>query len=532
MPNTKTQGEKNYMTDAEKLKIKIEETIVDLDPREKYNLEQLGKKLQGVAVTPNSLAKMLPEAFDDSGEQGPALASAMTPLTETAIDISVQKDPEILATALFPVIGGAIRKAMANLVAEIMENMNSGLESVFSFKRLSWRFEAWKTGKSFLEIMLSHTMEYSVDHVFLIHKNTGLLLHSLSRKGITTADDDMVGSMLTVIQQYIKDSLKLDHTDTVQGIKAGNYSILVEDGPRASLALIVSGTPESSLRSIMQKTLESVHIKLAGPLKTFRGNISPFEKQEKLLEPCLINKLKDGTKKKPVFAIIFVSLLALIASFFIAKTLYVHINENKLIRAIDAEDGVVVVSTKRGFNKVYLSILRDAKARPIQDLLKDYNFLESHFVIIEEAFYSPHFSTKPDSIRQIPEHLLEIARRIAQYSVFFEQDSGELAQGQEEALIEIGKLVQYLVEESKKEGFTAMIEITGHAAGNIQDEASIRISEERAQKALHTFIGINEPLIDYVKARGVGVLEPVVQEEKTEQDREKNRTVTFKAVFQ
>jgi len=129
----------------------------------------------------------------------------MTPLTEDAIDLSVRKDPDILSSALLPVIGGAIRKAMAKMLAEMMANMNSGLESVFSLQRLAWRIEALKTGKPFIEIMLAHTMEYSIDHAFLIHKKTGLLLKSMSRPGCATADDDMVSSMLTAIRQYIGD---------------------------------------------------------------------------------------------------------------------------------------------------------------------------------------------------------------------------------------------------------------------------------------------------------------------------------------
>lgn len=521
------------MTENEALKVRIEEAIVDLDPRERKTLEQLGKKLRGASVTPETLAQMLPEALDESGEQRQAIASAMTPLTEDAIGLSVQKDPEILSGALFPVIGSAIRKAMAKMLAEMMANMNSGLESVFSVQRLVWRFESIKTGKPFLEIMLAHTMEYSIDHAFLIHKNTGLLLKSVSRAGCATADDDMVSSMLTAIRQYIGDSLQLAETSGVQGINTGDYTILVEEGPKASLALIIRGTPEPSVRTLMQHTLEAIHVRFAGALKSFRGDTLPFEKDTELLEACLSCKIRETKHKKPVFSIVFLMILALAAGFFGVKHALKTGQENRCIDAIDAETGIQLISTTRTFRTVKLSVLRDARARSLEQIIAEHGLQLDDFTISEEAFWSPHFSEPPAAPqRNIPEHLLEIARRLAAYNVYFEQDSGSLRDGQGQILMEAGELVSLLVEESKKESFTATVEITRHSAGSIQDEAGIRISEERANMALDAFIEINAPLVEYVSARGVGVAEPVVTEEKTEEDRIKNRSVTFKAVFQ
>jgi outer membrane protein OmpA-like peptidoglycan-associated protein len=45
------------------------------------------------------------------------------------------------------------------------------------------------------------------------------------------------------------------------------------------------------------------------------------------------------------------------------------------------------------------------------------------------------------------------------------------------------------------------------------------------------FAALNAPLVKYVGIRGVGVSEPVVAEEVTEEDRIKNRSVTFKTIF-
>lgn len=146
-----------------------------------------------------------------------------------------------------------------------------------------------------------------------------------------------------------------------------------------------------------------------------------------------------------------------------------------------------------------------------------------------EEFSSAAFGSEPAG-RAIPEELLELARRLSSYTVLFEQDSGELRAGQERSMREAGALVSELVSRARALDFAARVEITGHAAGEVQDDRALKVSEERARKALDAFVGVNAPLAEYVTARGVGILEPVVPDATTEADAVLNRSVTFKAI--
>ncbi len=512
-----------------RIKIKIEEAIVDLDPRERYTLKKLSKKLKGANLSPENLAKMLPEAFENPGEFNAEMVESLSPLTEQAIDISVQRDPNTLSTSLFPVIGGAIRKALTKMLSEMVQTMNSGLESALSFKRLAWRIEARRTGKSFFEVMLAHTLEYSVDHVFLIHKSTSLLLASLSREGQETADDDMVSSMLSAIRQYIKDSLNLSQESGVEGIQAGEYTILVEEGPRAILALIVRGSPAVNLRATMADTLENIHVKLARPLKSFSGNVKEFEKNKSLLEPCLEFKQK-GQGKKPLFAIVLLSIIGLAIIGFSVFCSMRRSNEKKFLESLNAEQGISLTSYKRSFKKTKVHILRDENAKKVDDILSEYPLAERFIYIIEKPYYSPDIS-RTKFKREIPQHLLDIVQELSEYNIYFEHDSGNLRPGQDVLVAEAGTLISRLIAEAEKEDFFVDVEITGHAAGGVQNMASIQVSVERANRAFDAFIKMNEGLVNNLRVRGVGVLEPVVAEELSEEDKIKNRTVTIKAII-
>ena len=254
--------------------------------------------------------------------------------------------------------------------------------------------------------------------MFLIHKTTGLLLSSVSGENQATADDDMVSAMLIAIRQYIKDSLKIKSEHSVEGIRAGDYMILAEEGPRAILAAITRGNPPPTFRETMQKTLETVHIKLARQLKLFNGDTASFEKNTALLKPCLITKTKGSAGKKPVYALVLILILAGVAGFFTVRHSVRVVTENRFIKALDAEPGIIVLSSSRGVNSTRLAVLRDQKAAPVKDILAAHNLRGSQFEISEEPFYSPYFSSQP-SKRGVPEHLLEIARRLSTYTFYF-----------------------------------------------------------------------------------------------------------------
>ena len=85
--------------------------------------------------------------------------------------------------------------------------MNQTLGRSFSAQGLKWRLEAWRTGKALREVVLLRTLVYRVEQVFLIHRETGLLLQHVSAGPRRASQDaDMVSGMLTAIRDFVQDS--------------------------------------------------------------------------------------------------------------------------------------------------------------------------------------------------------------------------------------------------------------------------------------------------------------------------------------
>ncbi len=550
-----------------------------LDGRERRNLKELEKRLSGAVITPRAVGDTLPEAVLSDNTNQQKLSKSMVDVTEQAIALSVQENPQALSTALFPIIGSAIRKAINRLLSETMVRMNAGLEKTFSLRRIAWRFEAWRKGVPFMEIVLRNTLAFRVEHVFLIHRRTGILLHDLSLPQTLMADKDMVASMLTVVQNYIRDSLKLQRkSDTMQSLTAGDYSFIVEDGPLAILALIVRGTPDPSLREIAQDALETVHLRMARELSEYSGDTGAFTEAETYMRPCLVSRDKDGGRKIPVYSLIALAVVLAAVGFFAVRGLLRGRERDAFVERLRAAPGIVVTDVARRGGGVVVEILRDIHADDpsgyapdgVSVIAREFLSLEPEFVLrrLELVLQPPpsvglryekgvlyangpapdewvrgrlplayaaggvsevRYSREPVE-KVLPEQLRALAAELSSRTVLFEKDSVALLPGQEALLENIRVLIHRIVESSRGTEFTPRIEIVGHAAGTVQDDESVRVSTARALKAEEIFSALDAKLKDYMFPRGAGSAEPVVPEILPE-DKAKNRSVTFRAVF-
>ena len=279
---------------------------------EQRELRDLREYIHDPTAQTREVSRVLPDAIalraDD--EQ---LTRALGPTVEEAITSSVRRDPRPLADALFPVIGPAIRKAIAHTLAGMVESLNRTVEHSFSWRALQWRWTAFRTGKPFAEILLLNTLQYRVEQVFLIHAETGLLLQHLSLDPRASQDADQVSAMLTAIRDFARDSFRIAGGESLEGLRIGDLSVIVEQGPYAILAGVIRGTAPHTLRVLFQDALESVHRQLSAELKAFRGDAAPFERAHPILEGCLVSQLRPREKKSSYRRWIVVGALLLLA---------------------------------------------------------------------------------------------------------------------------------------------------------------------------------------------------------------------------
>ena len=140
-----------------------------------------------------------------------------------ALGSAVQRNRTSIVDALFPVIGPIIRKAIAEALRGLMRDMNRVLESTFTPRGIRWRIEAWSSGLPYAHVVLKHTLRYQIDHVFLIERDSGLVLHRVSGPGLPELDADAIAGMLTAIGQFVRDSVSRDGDESLEAARVGEH---------------------------------------------------------------------------------------------------------------------------------------------------------------------------------------------------------------------------------------------------------------------------------------------------------------------
>ncbi|MBK9654189.1 MAG: hypothetical protein IPO66_01475 [Rhodanobacteraceae bacterium] len=163
---------------------------------------------QAHATLPEQLPQLLEAAQRGDGRE--ALHRALAPAVAAALGDAVKRDRRTIVDALFPIIGPTIRKAIAEALRSFVGDLNRALEQSLSLRGWAWRFEAWRSRVPYAQVVVKHTLRYRIDHLFLIERESGLLLHRYSAPELPDLDSDAIAGMLTAIGDFVRDSVQAD----------------------------------------------------------------------------------------------------------------------------------------------------------------------------------------------------------------------------------------------------------------------------------------------------------------------------------
>ena len=189
------------------------------------------------------VSDVISEALEQRANKDDSLARSLSSVVDAAIDTSIKEHPDRITNVIFPVMGPAIRKAVASALQELVHNLNQVLSEGLSFRSWRWRFQAWRAGKSYGEFVLIKTLQYRVEQVLLIHRESGLLLQEASIPALDHEDPELVSAMLTAINDFACDAFHKDRQLCVDSIRFADYTLVIVAGPFALLAGAVRGTP-------------------------------------------------------------------------------------------------------------------------------------------------------------------------------------------------------------------------------------------------------------------------------------------------
>ena len=361
---------------------------------EQQSIEEIRHHVFDKKQRTQDLADILPDSVSSASEDPERLSNAMSKVINGSINKLINTDPQSFADALFPVMGPAIRRSINETLKSFIQSLNQVLEQNMSVQGMKWRYESWKKGIPYAELVLKHTLVYRVDEVFLIQPGSGLLISHAAHPDAVTEDSDAVSAMLSAIQDFVRDSFAEDKQSGLDTVELGEHTLWVVSGPQAILACAIRGIAPLSLRQKMQEVLEEIHIHYQDQLESFDGDNSGLELINESLNVCLqaerATEMKKGEKKPflspPLILVLIV--VFFIASFFIWQNIDYSNRLEKLKAELDERPGVILYESKNTDDNPQLKLLVDPLADSIDGLPEKYDFKKEEIIFNTTVFQS------------------------------------------------------------------------------------------------------------------------------------------------
>lgn len=396
--------------------------------KEQARLEELEEQFKSREKRVEALCEILPDSLTQLQDSN-RLKHSLKPQLSVGLEEVIQQNPKRFAAMFYPVIGPAIRRAVGEALKGLLDNINRTMEQSFSARSWRWRLEAWRTGVPFGEIVIKHTLAYSIDEVFLVQRETGLLIARAVRAEAEVLDRDAVAAMLTAIQRFMQESFATDDDNPIRSIEVDAHTLWIVPGVHAAMIALIKGTVAREARGELQQKLELLHREYGEVLVDVSQQQDMLPALTTELEECLLikqldHKTEDSTegnepakKRYTAWWLLFIGLLVF-AAWQTWQWWQLDNERDRLVQTVQKTPGWVVLKQGIDAGRVHLQVLRDPLAASVQQILEQASIDDDRVAFILSDYQSAELSLVQKRIARamnIPSEMFSPANEAAEF---------------------------------------------------------------------------------------------------------------------
>ncbi|MCC3426166.1 MAG: OmpA family protein [Microcoleus sp. PH2017_01_SCD_O_A] len=238
------------------------------------------------------------------------IAIALAPEMASAIKQQITIKREAMSDALYPIIGSTILK----YIGETMREINEKLDQSLSPDAIARKIKAKLQGISEAELLMQATAPLTVKAVFLIQKNSGLLIAGVQPPESEELESEMIAGMLTAIRSFVNDCISQSgNLAEIDAVQYGTSSIVLEVAGSCYLAVVIEGGTRQWFKYKMRAIFKNILQEYGEQIQAFNGDPTRLPPGVNLnLQKLIDTEVKVKSTKIPILPVIGLAVLGLI----------------------------------------------------------------------------------------------------------------------------------------------------------------------------------------------------------------------------
>ncbi len=224
------------------------------------------------------IADVLSHEIKNSGE---VIAEALAPVIGKAIRVQIKTQRDEVVDALYPVIGSTVAKFVSQSFRDLLDTINAQVQHTFSTATIRRKLTAKLKGIPESELLLRENLGWKVEALFLVHKETGLLLAQKNAPDIEIGEPEMIASMLTAIRSFVNDWLARGGSESeINQIEYGDATIYLEVAGSCYVAVVLRGLVRPVLSETVSRELSAIVEEQMEAIRNFSGDLSTLDTEK------------------------------------------------------------------------------------------------------------------------------------------------------------------------------------------------------------------------------------------------------------